>query len=509
MVESKGYMPLRDQEGRLSVDGPVNILVKNSFKSYSFAELLDGDSFTGEEIAARLQRNVKILSEMKEGASQYFFEVFIFENGPEEEKLDAMISNQFQNVGGKKYLKCISVDMSKESVSKHFQIPASDAGLSKTIKSVFAEGVHGGDGYADGPSLDELVARKEEEYKVEFKVKTPVITYVLIAANILVAGLIFLYSKGSGISYGQLLIDFGAKVNSNILAGQYWRFVTPIFLHANLMHLLINCYSLYAIGVSVEKIFGRSKFLAVYMAAGILGNIASFMFSLNPGVGASGSIFGLLGTLLYLGLEKPALFKAYFGYNVLVTIVINLGYGFSRSGIDNYAHIGGLMGGFLMTGAVSKANRRQWYLNRYLYAFLLAAIIFSGITYGFGNRQNQIALKANELERLDREQAWSKAEQKAEEILALDPGDAEIKASALWTLAKAEALTQKYDEAAGHAKMLVELNPPSGHYLLGLIYFDTQQFALSREELLAAKQAGADSEQIDKLLDQLGEAQGQ
>gem|GEM_PF-3153167 len=74
--------------------------------------------------------------------------------------------------------------------------------------------------------------------------------------------------------------------------------------------------------------------------AGIFGNILSFMFSPNAGVGASGAIFGLLGALLYFGLERPSLFKASFGANVIVMIVINLFYGFTKTGIDNFAHIG-------------------------------------------------------------------------------------------------------------------------------------------------------------------------
>lgn len=235
-------------------------------------------------------------------------------------------------------------------------------------------------------SIDEiqtLAINKEKEYQFEFVTNVPVVTYTLISINILVYVLFYLYSIKSGKDYSTLIYNYGAKVNSKILVGEFYRFLTPVFLHANLTHLLVNCYSLYAVGVSVERIFGRRKFLVMYFMAGILGNIASFVFSPSWGIGASGAIFGLLGALLYFGLMKPTLFKMFFGNNILIMIVINLTYGFSTTGIDNYAHIGGLIGGFLATGIVVKSEKTKWYFNRALYLALTLIIIVSGVACGF------------------------------------------------------------------------------------------------------------------------------
>jgi rhomboid protease GluP len=506
LIMQKGFIPLRDAEGNLNLDRPVNILTKDSYGSAAIIEVLDGDSLTDEEIAARIQGNTRRLSEIKAGTAYYFMEVFIFNRKPEQETQETIVSNHFQNVGEKKFLQCISIDLSAGTVEKHFKAPASDFGISKVVRSIMDEGIPEG---IQTSEINELVIQKEKDNTIEFKVKTPLVTYTLIGINILVAALIYLYSLKSGKDYGDLLPIFGAKVNGSILAGEYWRFITPVFLHAGLVHLLINCYSLYAIGVSVERIFGRPRFLAVYFIAGILGNIFSFVFSPNPGVGASGAIFGLLGALLYFGLEKPALFRRFFGNSILITIFINLTYGFSSTGIDNSAHIGGLIGGFLATGFVSRPARTRWYFNRALYIVLTICIAVSGLAYGFNNKQSRIYKEVGELTMLEKAENWDMVESKAEDILAMNPGDTNIKTSVFFSLINAEYANQKLDEAVQHANELILANPQAGHYLLGEIYFQTKQYDLSKNEFLEAQKAGASIEQIDQRLSEIEKLQGQ
>ncbi len=504
LVAQNDFIPLRDAEGNLNLEGPFNILTKDSYGAAAIVEIVDGDVLADEEIAARLQKNSAILSGIQAGAAYTFMEVFVFDSKPEQEKQEIILSNQFRDVAVKKYLQCMSIDLSTGAVEHYFKAPASDFGITKAVRNVTAKGVQEGIQASD---INEHVIHKEKENQIEFKARTPLATYALIGINILVAALIYLYSLKSGKQYGDLLTVFGAKVNSNILAGEYWRFLTPVFLHAGIMHLLINCYSLYAIGVSVEKIFGRPRFLAVYFIAGVLGNLLSFMFSPNPGVGASGAIFGLLGALLYFGLERPALFRRFFGNSILITIVINLTYGFSASGIDNFAHIGGLIGGFLATGIVVKTEKTRWYFNRALYVVLTICMVVSGLAYGFNNRQSKIYTEVNRLESLDKAEDWSGAETKAEEILAMNPA-ANTKAMVLWSAIRAEILTQKYEEAVQHSKDLIQLDAQGGHYMLGVTYYYMQQFDLSKVELQKAKNAGSTNEQIDQLLNNIGQLQG-
>lgn len=498
MIERSDYMPVRNEDGNLKVDDEINILTKNSFGSFIIVELLDGDKLSCEEIATRLEGNKRTLSQMKSGSARYFFEVFVFETAPTQEKLDAIKSGQFQMIMGKKYIKCLSVSLKSRTVERHFKVPVTDMGLGKTIKLVMENDI-----LDENVDIEDMVLQKQKEYELKYAAKVPVFTYILIAMNIIIWLAMNIYSLTSGTNVNQLLLDFGAKENFHILSGEYWRFITPIFLHANIIHLLLNCYSLYVIGILVEKIFGHTKFLVVYFVAGVLGNIASFMFSMSMGVGASGAIFGLLGALLYFGLQKPVLFKVYFGNNVIFTIVINLGYGFSRSGIDNYAHIGGLIGGFFATGAVCLPDKTKWYLNRVLYILLAVVITVSGLLYGFNNKHSKIVLKVNKMEQLDKEQKWSEVIKVADEVLTLKPNDNGSKASVYWSLARAEALTGNYGESVEYAKKLIELDPQDGHSLLGAIYFDMGRYQDSKNELLEAKKLNVVNQNIDQTLSEI------
>ena len=100
-----------------------------------------------------------------------------------------------------------------------------------------------------------------------------------------------------------LLILFGAKYNPLILEGEWWRLITPMFLHIGLIHLVMNSFALYYLGTAVERIYGRYRFLFIYLFAGFAGTLASFLFSPDSiSAGASGGIFGLFGALLFFGI---------------------------------------------------------------------------------------------------------------------------------------------------------------------------------------------------------------
>jgi membrane associated rhomboid family serine protease len=140
----------------------------------------------------------------------------------------------------------------------------------------------------------------------------------------------------------------GAKVNSLILAGQYWRFLTPAFLHGNLMHLVINCYSLNNLAPMVESLSGSKRLLAVYLVAAVGGNVASFFGSAAPSLGASGAVFGVggaLGMYFYQNRELWGKKADYMLKSLWQTLLINLVYGLASPRIDNWGHLGGLAGG--------------------------------------------------------------------------------------------------------------------------------------------------------------------
>ncbi|GEM_PF-779045 len=153
----------------------------------------------------------------------------------------------------------------------------------------------------------------------------------------------------SGAQNGDVLVAYGAKDNSLILAGQYWRFITPIFLHANLLHIGLNMLNFVILGVLIERIFGHLRFLLIYLLTGVVSIIASFYFSpQDVSVGASGAIFGMVGAYsIFIFMHRHAFRRG--GIPTLIWLVIiiglNLGLGLVIPNVDNSAHLGGFLAG--------------------------------------------------------------------------------------------------------------------------------------------------------------------
>jgi rhomboid protease GluP len=184
----------------------------------------------------------------------------------------------------------------------------------------------------------------------------PRLTWVILGINLLVfLGMIgygyWEYDTWDGTQDLRVLVDFGAKVNILIAEGEVWRLFTAMFLHIGVIHLLFNLYALNALGPLVEGYFGHVRFFAIYMLGGLFGSLASYAFSDAISAGASGAIFGLAGaaTVYFLryrenfGARGRALLQ-----NMLLVIGINIIFGLSVPGIDNWGHMGGLVGGALV-----------------------------------------------------------------------------------------------------------------------------------------------------------------
>jgi membrane associated rhomboid family serine protease len=168
------------------------------------------------------------------------------------------------------------------------------------------------------------------------------ITDILLATNVLLFGLQVLTN--------QAVTLLGIKVNSLIIAGQYWRLLTPAFLHGNLIHLAVNSASLNNLGPVLEASTGPYRYVVVYLTAALGGTIASFLGSKAPSLGASGAIFGVGGAIAVYFYRNKDIFgqKSDYVLNQLWrTLLINLGYGMLNSRIDNWGHLGGMVGGAL------------------------------------------------------------------------------------------------------------------------------------------------------------------
>lgn len=150
----------------------------------------------------------------------------------------------------------------------------------------------------------------------------------------------------------KVLVQYGAKENDLIIHGQYWRFITPIFLHANLLHVGLNMLNFVILGVFLERLFGHWRFLLIYLVTGVVSIISSFYFMPQEvSVGASGAIFGLVGAYSIFVLIHRRAFRNG-GIPTLLWLVIvigvNLSIGLFIPNVDNYAHTGGLLSGCLL-----------------------------------------------------------------------------------------------------------------------------------------------------------------
>lgn len=166
------------------------------------------------------------------------------------------------------------------------------------------------------------------------------------------------------------LINFGAKTNFWLVQQRQWfRLVTPIFLHIGIFHLATNAYALWIVGPIVERLYGSARFALLYLLTGMAGVVSS-LFSVrlskmdSPTAGSSGALFGLLGVLLVVSFkyrrELPTAFRRAFSKGVLIVVGINLTFGFlnnfgkslgnrwSLHFIDNWAHVAGLLTGAIL-----------------------------------------------------------------------------------------------------------------------------------------------------------------
>jgi len=149
-----------------------------------------------------------------------------------------------------------------------------------------------------------------------------------------------------------VLIRYGAKYNEAIIAGQYWRFITPIFLHVNILHVSLNMLNFFILGLFIERLFGHLRFLLIYLLTGVVSIIASFYFApQDVSVGASGAIFGLVGAYsVFILIHRRAF--SHGGIPAIAWLVViiglNLGIGLVIPNVDNYAHLGGFVSGCLL-----------------------------------------------------------------------------------------------------------------------------------------------------------------
>lgn len=209
-----------------------------------------------------------------------------------------------------------------------------------------------------------------------FAKKDPIITKILITINIV----IFILQLVLG---WDVVANFGANYAPFVKSGKFYVLFTSMFIHGNLIHLLFNMYALYIIGPQVESFYGKIKYLAIYFGSGILGALLSDIFLQNSiSVGASGAIFGLLSSIVYFGYHYRAYLDNVIRSQIMPLIIFNIFLGIVIPNIDTFCHIGGLIGGVLVSMACgikyksSKSERINGFILTTIYTIFLLILLF-------------------------------------------------------------------------------------------------------------------------------------
>lgn len=271
----------------------------------------------------------------------------------------------------------------------------------------------------------------------------PIVTWAIVAANLL----IWLMMERAGSSKDpEVLLDFGAMYAPYIANGEYWRLLAAMFLHVGFVHLLFNSIGLLIFGAVVERLYGHFRFATLYVLAGLTGSVASYLLNaITVGAGASGAIFGVMGAFAAFFVSSrhelgETARQSLSGIAVL--LAINLFFGFATPEIDNWAHLGGLAGGFAVGMAFSPQYRRvplrvpfgQEYrlvfvgvaVRRWLILTGIVALLVVGATLGTATVPDTAASRLQRAERLINEERFGAAiiELRAARDLAIEERNA-------------------------------------------------------------------------------------
>ena len=232
--------------------------------------------------------------------------------------------------------------------------------------------------------INEKTEKENEKFNDVFSPKRIIFTNIISLICILMYVIVGIYGNNFFNFDANVLAKFGANNILLVKNGEIYRLLTCAFLHVGLIHLVVNMYSLRVIGPSVEGLIGKGKFVFIYLISAISASLMSLVFvdSNIVSVGASGAIFGLMGALLYFGYHYRLYLNDAIKTQIIPVILFNLIIGFMMPGIDNGAHIGGLIGGYLATMAIGIKNKSEkkdminGWIVLILYLAFLSYIVF-------------------------------------------------------------------------------------------------------------------------------------
>ncbi|WP_189910994.1 rhomboid family intramembrane serine protease [Clostridium cochlearium] len=345
-------MKINSTDERYAFQEAINFIIENSVKAlrYSLFELnnINNENIISPWVLVKSGENINeviiFCDENYNSFNDYWTKLNIVENLQNKfssislyninlikiKFLDHSFQDQFSNTDNYSEENCILINLNEKKIIQY------SSGLEDLVEIITF--------YMNNNYINENKSNKIKKFS-----KENIVTFTLIVINIIMYLITALLSGNLIDSNVNVLIFLGAKVNPLIDRGQYYRLLTCIFLHGGLIHLALNMYALSALGPLVEKIYGKSKYLIIYFVSGICSSLLSYFMSPHISIGASGAIFGLLGACLMIALKYKQRIGKEFLNNIMSVIFVNLIIGFSVANVDNFGHIGGLIGGILVS----------------------------------------------------------------------------------------------------------------------------------------------------------------
>lgn len=360
-------------------------------------------------------------------------------------------------------------------------------------------------------------------HAIRLPLAKPVITQVLLGLLVVIFLVETVLSRSLNTTL-PALVTLGAQVNSLVADGAIWRLLAAMFLHIGIMHLAFNGWALFSLGREVEMFYGPASFAVLYLLSGLTGNVAYYLFGTDTlSAGASGAVFGLVGAEVAFFLCNRALFGKLGRQrlsNLAGLIAINLLIGFTVSGINNLAHLGGLVSGLLLGLGLAPRYEPEWtwgggaptphLVNRTpmwrRLAVIGAALVILAGGLLLGNRHwaSSAAVLQQRAETAISNRDWVQAQALLERAVAADPTDPDSR----YNLGVVYLQQGKLEAAAASFEAVLQLTPdsPDGLFALGLVYAGQDRPAEARsllERFLAQEPSGNRSDTARQVLQQV------
>ena len=368
-VDKENYLPVKDNTGNYALYDHRRILQFKQNNNITIVEIIDGDGLSAEEIWKHCNKNRIWITKASATSVPKVIDIYVFSSYP-----GKMIEEAMSRFAIPDYFLIMTDMLSRQAMSLNDMYENSHyVSLANKIFDLELER------FKDLKMTYQVIDRYNEEIKYELQPNKMSATYVLMGLNVLIFIVDYIVKYFTG---DEVLKNFGVKQSFLITVGEYWRLFTPMLLHADMMHLASNMFSLYILGQTAEKYFGQKKFVAIYFLGGIMGNVFSYTLTQNISLGASGAVFAIGGAVVVLWKMKASRLLRMSGRDMLLVILIaiNIISGFGNTGIDNWAHLGGLIGGFLIAFGLGYRNdpiRKNYRVASILFFYIITVSMYA------------------------------------------------------------------------------------------------------------------------------------